>query len=77
MIRNRNQLARTAAHELALDCIAAGIDATRPDRAIVDSLDREGDTLTIVDSTLDLDIYSEIPVGSGGKAGVQMARAID
>lgn len=77
MIRNRERLARTAAHDLALDCIAAGIDATRPERAIANSLDRQDSTLRIADSTLDLDAYSEVVVGGGGKAGAQMARAVE
>lgn len=77
MIQNRDHLARTDAHELALACIGAGIEAARPDRAIAESLDRQDNTLTVSGSTFDLDDYAEVVVVGGGKASAQMALAVE
>ncbi|EMA51237.1 glycerate kinase type-2 family protein [Halococcus thailandensis] len=77
MIRNREELAETPAHETALDCIAAGIEATQPTRVMSEALDRDGSTLTIGDTTVVLDEYSEIVVVGGGKAAAQMANVIE
>ncbi|EMA40754.1 Hydroxypyruvate reductase [Halococcus morrhuae DSM 1307] len=77
MIRNREELAKTPAHETALDCIAAGIEATQPTRVMSEALDRDGSALTIGDATVDLDDYGEVVVVGGGKAAAQMANVIE
>jgi glycerate 2-kinase len=77
MIRNRNRLATTPAHETALDCIEAGIEATRPTRVMSETLERSGTKLTVGDATIDLDEYSEVVVVGGGKAAAQMANVIE
>ena len=77
MIRNREALAKTPAHETALDCIAAGIEATQPTRVMSEALDCDGSALTIGDATVDLDEYEEIVVVGGGKAAAQMANVIE
>lgn len=55
MIRGRNELAKTSAHDVALDCIEAGIEAARPTHAMRAALERTGAELWIDESTLDLD----------------------
>ncbi|WP_049998903.1 glycerate kinase type-2 family protein [Halococcus sediminicola] len=77
MIRNREQLTKTPAHEVALDCIEAGIAATQPTRVMSEALERDGTTLTVDDATVDLDEYSEVVVVGGGKAAAQMAAVIE
>ena len=77
MIHNRDRLARTAAHEVALECIEAGIEAARPARAMRAALERNGSELRIEDTTLDLDAYDEIAVLGGGKAAAGMARVVE
>ncbi|PSP76764.1 glycerate kinase [Halobacteriales archaeon QS_3_64_16] len=77
MIHDRDRLSRTAAHEAALACIEAGIEAARPARAMRAALDRSGSELRIDDTTLDLDAYTEIVVLGGGKAAAGMARAVE
>lgn len=77
MIRNRDQLEKGATHQLALDCIQAGIAAAQPDNAIKQALERSGSELRIQDSTLHLDAYSEIVIIGGGKAAAQMARVAE
>jgi hydroxypyruvate reductase len=77
MIRNRDRLARTAAHEVALACIEAGIEAARPARAMRAALDRSSSELRIAESIVDLDAYEEIVVLGGGKAAAGMARVVE
>lgn len=77
MIQNRTQLSTTAAHDVALDCIEAGIAAAQPDRALGSALDRSGDELTIDGSVVNLDEYTEVLVVGGGKAAAQMARVLE
>jgi len=77
VIRDRSELARTPAHEVALDCIEAGIDAAHPARAMNEALERAGNELRIDGSTIDLDAYAEIVVVGGGKAAAGMARVLE
>lgn len=77
MIRGRNELAKTSAHDVALDCIEAGIEAARPTRAMREMLERTGAELWIDESTLDLDEYAEIVVLGGGKAAAGMAGVLE
>jgi glycerate 2-kinase len=77
MIRNRDQLATTPAHEAALACIEAGIEAARPARVMDEALERDGAELAVGDMTVDLDEYGEVVVVGGGKAAAQMAAAIE
>jgi glycerate 2-kinase len=76
MIQNREQLGETPTHEVALDCIEAGIEATQPNRAVRDAIEKVGDELTIDETTVDLNQYTEILVIGGGKASAQMARTV-
>jgi len=75
--RDRDSLAATPAHDLALDCVAAGIDAARPDRVVQDAVSVDGDDLTIGDEAYDLAAHEEVVVLGGGKAGAQVAAALE
>jgi glycerate 2-kinase len=77
MIQNRDRLATTGAHETALACIEAGIEAARPTRVMHEALERTGTRLAVGDSTVDLDGYDEVVVVGGGKAAAQMANVIE
>lgn len=77
MIRNRDQLAVTSTHELVMDCIEQGIEATQPKNAVKNVLTLTGNTLKIRGASVDLNQYSEILILGGGKAAAQMARAIE
>lgn len=77
MIQNRDQLAVTSTHELVMDCIEAGVEATRPKNAVKNAVSLTGDTLEIQGTTIDLGQYSEILILGGGKASAQMARALE
>jgi glycerate 2-kinase len=76
MIRNWEELAATPAHETALDCIEAGIEAVQPTRVMNEALKRTGTELTVGDTTIDLGEYGEVVVIGGGKAAAQMANVI-
>jgi hydroxypyruvate reductase len=74
---NRQRLASSAAHELALECLAAGIDAAHPRRAVERHCSIEGDTLRIMDASYDLSAYDSIHVLGGGKAADDIAAAFE
>ncbi|WP_436925135.1 glycerate kinase type-2 family protein [Halosimplex amylolyticum] len=76
-MRDRDGLARTAAHEVVLDCLEAGIEAARPERVLADALSLSGDQLRITGEVYDLRSYDEVLVLGGGKAAGQVAGALD
>ncbi|SDG22044.1 glycerate kinase type-2 family protein [Halorientalis regularis] len=77
MIDDRDELARTPAHDLALSCVEAGIDAARPERVVRDALTVEGDQLRIADAVIDLGGFEEVVVLGGGKAAAHVAAALE
>jgi hydroxypyruvate reductase len=77
MIRNRAVLERSSAHAVALDCVAAGIEAAHPERVVRDAVHLDGDELRIADGAYDLGDYDEVVVVGGGKAAAQVAVALE
>ncbi|PSP82921.1 glycerate kinase [Halobacteriales archaeon QH_8_68_33] len=77
MIRERDRLARSPAHETALACIEAGIEAAHPERVVEDSVSLESDSLRVADATYDLAAYDEVVVVGGGKAAAGVAAALE
>ncbi|ADJ15897.1 Hydroxypyruvate reductase [Halalkalicoccus jeotgali B3] len=76
-MQDREALGGTAARDLALDCIEAGIEAGDPERAIAESVSLDGDRLTIGETSYDLASYADVVVFGGGNAGGRMASAIE
>lgn len=64
-------------HELALDCLERAVDAASPETATRTSVTVEEETLTIGDTTYDLDRYREIHVFGGGKAAGGVVAALE
>ena len=77
MIRDRDSLARSPAHECALDCVEAGIDAAHPRQVVGEAVERTGSQLRIDDAVYDLDAYERIVVLGGGKAAAQVAAELE
>ena len=77
MIRNRAALAASSAHEVALDCIEAAIDGAGPDVATRSAVNRDGETLTIGETTYDLADYTDVIVVGGGKAASGVTHALE
>ena len=77
MFENRDSLTETPAHELALDCLEAGIEAAHPRRAVARHCSVDGDRLTIKDSEYDLSTYDSVLVLGGGKAADDLAAAFE
>jgi hydroxypyruvate reductase len=68
VVRNRDELATTRARELAVDCVAAGIEAAHPHQAVRSSVSLDGDSLIVGGAAYDLSAYSDLLVVGGGKA---------
>ncbi|MEF8778310.1 MAG: DUF4147 domain-containing protein [Natronomonas sp.] len=77
MFRDHNRLAVTPAHELALDCLAAGIEAAHPARAVERHCSIEGDKLRIRGTEYDLSVYDSVRILGGGKAADELAAALE
>lgn len=73
----RDVLARSPAHDLALECLEAGIAAARPGRAVARHCSLDGDRLQIAGSSYDLASYDEVVVLGGGKAADGLAAALE
>jgi len=73
---NRERHARSPAHELALDCLAAGVEAARPGRAVERHLSLSGNTLRVRNDAYDLDDYDRVLVLGGGKAAGGLVRGL-
>jgi hydroxypyruvate reductase len=77
MIRDRDRLARSEAHETALACVAAGIEAAHPERVVAERVARDGDTLRVADTDYDLAADDRVVVLGGGKAAGPVAAALE
>ena len=67
----------TPAHETAIACLRAGVEAVLPERVVRESLSLDGDVLSVADATYDLSAYDRIVVVGGGKAGDGVADALE
>lgn len=72
-IRDRDRLARTEAHALALDCVTAGIEAADPRTAIRASVDVDQHGLTVDGVRYDRDRFEQVLVVGAGKASGRIA----
>jgi len=77
MIDNREQLATSAAHEVALEALTAGIEAADPARLTRGRVAVEGETLTVDDAAFSLDAYDQLLVVGGGKAAGLVAAELE
>ncbi|ERH03134.1 MAG: putative glycerate kinase [Halonotius sp. J07HN6] len=76
MIDNREELARSPAHEVALDCLQAGIEAADPAELTRDAVSYD-DTLRVDDTSYALDDFDEVLVLGGGKAAAVVAAELE
>ncbi|MCU4975324.1 DUF4147 domain-containing protein [Halobacteria archaeon AArc-m2/3/4] len=81
-IENRSTLERTPAHELALECVTAGLEAAHPERVLDERLAVEDDVLSIRDvdggtTRYELASYDDVVVVGGGNAAGHLARALE
>ncbi|MEF8825837.1 MAG: DUF4147 domain-containing protein [Halapricum sp.] len=77
MIRDRESLAETPAHDLALSCVEEGIRAAQPDRVVAETVGVEDGVLRVGEGRYDLAEYDEIVLLGGGKAADVVARALE
>ena len=77
MIHDREALAETPAHDLALSCLESGIRAAQPDRVIAEQVAVEDGVLRIAAGRYTLTDYDEIVLLGGGKAADVVARALE
>lgn len=76
MFDARDTPASTPAHELAVECLTAGIEAARPARAVERHCRLDGETLYVREAAYDLSAYDEIRILGGGKAADDLAAAL-
>jgi len=76
-VTDRASLARSPAHDLALDCLLAGVEAAHPERVCRDAVALTGDQLRVEDAVYDLDAYDDLVVLGGGKAAGQVAAVLE
>jgi hydroxypyruvate reductase len=77
MIRNREELATTRAHDLALSCVEAGIEAAHPVTVLRNTVSYEDGILTIDGTDYELDQYSEVVVIGGGNAAGHVVSGLE
>jgi glycerate 2-kinase len=76
-LADRDTLARSPAHETALSCLVAGIEAAHPERVCREAVAVSGDQLRVEDAVYDLAAYDEVVVLGGGKAAAGVAHALE
>ena len=77
MFENDDALAESPAHELALECLEAGIEAAHPREAVERHCGLDGDTLRIKGAEYDLAAYDSLLILGGGKAADDLAAAFE
>ena len=86
-IERRDALARTPAHDVALDCLASGIAAAHPETLVAEALSVDGSVLTVrpvagagADGSpveYDLDAFDDVVLLGGGNAAGTLASALE
>lgn len=76
MFADRAAHAASTAHEVALDCLMAGIEAAQPRRAVERHCTVEDGTLRVRDAVYDLAAYDEVLVLGGGKGADGIAAGV-
>ena len=76
-VRDRDRLARSSAHDTALACIEAGIDAAHPEQVIRESVSQVNDVMEVGDGEYAITACDEILVVGGGKAAAAVAAALE
>ncbi len=74
---DRDSLARTPAHSVALDCLAAGVRAAHPERVVADAISLEDNNLSVDGTAYDLAEYERVALVGGGKAAGAVAVALE
>jgi glycerate 2-kinase len=84
VFENRDRLARTPRHALALDCLAAGVEAVHPERVVRERVALDGDSLRVAEQTasetaheVDLSGVDRLLVVGGGNAAGTAAEALE
>jgi len=77
VFENRDALARSPRHDLALDCLRAGVEAAHPDRVVREAVAVEGDRLRVGDERVDLSAVDRALVVGGGNAAGAAAAAVE
>ncbi|MFB6111928.1 MAG: glycerate kinase [Halobacteriaceae archaeon] len=77
MFRNRDAIERGPAHEAALDCLAAGIRAAHPERAVSEHVSVRDGVLTVAGDAYELTEYDDVLVVGGGNAAGVVAEALE
>jgi len=77
MIHDSDALTDSPAHEVALDCIEAGIAAARPERVVRESVTLDGDRLRVGGEEVDLGAFETVVVLGAGKGAAHVARALE
>lgn len=77
MIEQRETLDQSTAHKLAIDALAAGIEAADPARLTRNRVSMSASTLTVGETTVSLDGIEEISVIGGGKAAGVIAAELE
>ncbi|PSP77417.1 glycerate kinase [Halobacteriales archaeon QS_4_69_225] len=76
MFADRSAHATSPARELALDCLTAGIEAARPERAVERQCAVRNGTFRVRGADYDLSAYEKMLVVGGGKAADGLAAAL-
>ncbi len=81
-IENRDMLARTQAHDIAIECLAAGIEAAHPATVVPDSLSVTDGQLTVDaadgrQAVYELTAYEEVVIVGGGNAAGSVAAELE
>lgn len=77
MIQNRKELATSPAHDTALSCLEAGIEAAHPVTVLRNTVACDDGVLTIDGTDYDLDQYDDVVVLGGGNAAGHVASALE
>jgi hydroxypyruvate reductase len=84
VFERRDRLARSPRHDLALQCIASGVEAAHPERVVRERVAVDGDTLRVARGTgaagaheVDLSAVDRLLVVGGGNAAGTAARALE